>query len=788
MSENRMQRAEMWKYFRNRRLPADKIDERKKDAKEKARKHIKFECIVNGDRLIIGQWRGLGVIDVEPLPEAQAAQYATAGASPRPTGRKTKKFQKVADFVGVYYMTPSGGTNVSTDGDNWCTCKAEYVSAGGWNYYTAWNLYGYKFECVSGADEAHEWIRRHFGDKSWFYEYNDVIDELDCVERHISMQHRMDAEKRRINKWSDWGNSMPPLPDDFEAWAREVAFGGLDYAFGKKDCDTYYCTACGKTHKQKTWKHRGWYECSRTSKKIKIEKVRNHIWRRERLMIIQSHKTVDGTACSIERSMTMDVTWSRDGVESVIYNDCLETLSLDGNHGGGDIVFCYGHGEARTHSSGLVERGQVGATWDIKNSIGFRYDKCYLYPDVSALTGTRYTGIGIDVAAAKGWKLNYENLMCYRDDPRMEYLIKGNFKRLVQEMLSYNGMSANLMDGNNVQEVLGIDGQGVARLRQADGGTYYLAWLREAYMSYGLKRDKNTGRAVGTVPCKIPEATIQFFCDKKISPREVAFALNLGMSFEQVANYIKRNVHGYTSKDIGYCGNNVEHMVINQWEDYLKMCEKLKLDVSRESVYKPKQLKARHDELVDLLNANRIRIEAEEMESKYPDVRPVCKKIKALYEWGDGNYEVIVPEGAADIQREGRKLRHCVGTTDRYYDRISEEESYIVFVRKTVARSQPWYTAEIEPGGAIRQLRTYGDEEGADRAEAKAFLAKWRREIAKRLGQAEREAAEVSREKRLREFEELRRNGNIIRNGKLAGKLLVDVLEKDFKEFNEEAV
>ena len=95
---------------------------------------------------------------------------------------------------------------------------------------------------------------------------------------------------------------------------------------------------------------------------------------------------------------------------------------------------------------------------------------------------------------------------------------------------------------------------------------------------------------------------------------------------------------------------------------------------------------------------------------------------------------------------------------------------------------------EIEPGGCIRQLRTYGDDEGNDRDEAKEFLKKWRREIYRRIGKAEREAAEISREKRLAEFEELRRNRNIIRNGKLAGKLLVEVLEADFRECNEEYI
>jgi hypothetical protein len=259
------------------------------------------------------------------------------------------------------------------------------------------------------------------------------------------------------------------------------------------------------------------------------------------------------------------------------------------------------------------------------------------------------------------------------------------------------------------------------------------------------------------------------------------------MSPEQIANYLQKK-HGYTMKDYRYGISNKEHVVIDQWKDYLSMAEKLKLDTAKESVYKPKVLKGRHDELTELINKERSRLEAERIESEYPAIKPVCAKIKDLYEWGDGEYEVIVPEGAAEIQREGRLLRHCVGTTDRYFDRIAEEESYIMFLRKSALRTSPWYTMEVEPGGAVRQLRTFGDDEGKDRNEAKTFLKKWRAEIAKRIGQAEREAAQVSREKRLAEFEELRRGGNLIRNGKLAGRLLVEVLEADFREFNEEAV
>lgn len=731
-TNKRMQRADMWEYFKAVSVPTYKVRRKKADI-DSAKRHVRYSCIVNGDRLIIGEWIGAD-----------------------------------ATFCGVYYMTPAGQAHTSRDGKEWTQGKACYLALGGWNYWTACSTYGYKYECIGGADEARAWIREHWESFSWFCHHRELIRDVECIEEHISMQRRMNAEERRKKKWTDYANGMPPLPADFESWVRKVAFGDLEYAFGQKGSDKYFCTACGKTHTQKKWKHRGRYECSRTGKTVKCEKVeKDRIWRRERLMLIQSHHTIEGEICSVARHFTADMKWSRQGSVFKLYDDAILVLRLDGSLVSGDDIIYYG-----------------GSCWDVHNPYGYQHGKCYCYPDVSALTGTAYAGIGIDVAARKSWKLHYNNLMrCYYDDPRMEYLIKGNFKQLVDDKTSYNGHTVGMLTGNTVQEVLGIDGQSVARLRQADGGVYYLDWLRAVYMSYGIKYEKGVATIVHG---KISEAVLNFFVEKKITPGNVAFALNLGMSPDQIANYLKKE-HGYSFKDCRWLGNK-EHVVISQWKDYIAMAEKLKLDLSRESVYKPKFLKEKHDELTELINAEKAKAETERIESEYPAIKPVCQKIKALYEWGDGEYEVIVPSGAAEIQREGRLLRHCVGSTDRYFDRIAEEESYIMFLRKSATLTSPWYTMEVEPGGAVRQLRTYGDDEGSDRAEAKTFLKKWRSEIAKRIGVAEREAAQVSREKRLAEFEELRRNGNIIRNGKLAGKLLVEVLEADFKEYNEEAV
>ena len=191
-------------------------------------------------------------------------------------------------------------------------------------------------------------------------------------------------------------------------------------------------------------------------------------------------------------------------------------------------------------------------------------------------------------------------------------------------------------------------------------------------------------------------------------------------------------------------------------------------------------------------DAARLKKQAGAMEDKYPGVAPVCAKIKKIYEWTGEGYSVLVPAGAWDIMQEGVLLGHCSAREDDnvYLERIEQETSYIMFLRKNDKKDSPWYTMEVEPGGNVIQLRTYGDDDGKhkyhDRDEAKAALHIWRREIAKRLGQGEITKVQKSREMLLKYWDGLQKNGNIIRGGYLKDQLLVDVLRADYKELNGE--
>lgn len=71
----------------------------------------------------------------------------------------------------------------------------------------------------------------------------------------------------------------------------------------------------------------------------------------------------------------------------------------------------------------------------------------------------------------------------------------------------------------------------------------------------------------------------------------------------------------------------------------------------------------------------------------------------------------------------------------------------------------PFYTIEVEPGGTIRQHRSYYDEEPGIE-EIRAFLKEWQKVIRKRLTEEDRKLAKISKVKREANIAELKEKNN----------------------------
>ena len=257
--------------------------------------------------------------------------------------------------------------------------------------------------------------------------------------------------------------------------------------------------------------------------------------------------------------------------------------------------------------------------------------------------------------------------------------------------------------------------------------------------------------------------------------------------------YLRQQTRRITGKYDGV----ISPRVTSDWIDYLDMAQKAGMNLAIESVLYPLDLKRRHDDLVaerarlarmDHLKDVRRQIEEEaaDLESRF-SIEQIMQKIKKTYQYDGEKYLIRVPDGAKSILEESRYLDHCIQRGTRYFERIATRESYILFLRKKDDPNTPWYTLEVEPGGTIRQKRSYNNNQFDDLEDAKPFLAEWQRVVQERMSAAEIGFAEKSRAARMREFDELKEKGSVIRTGSHAGQLLVDELMRDLMEVEQSA-
>lgn len=393
--------------------------------------------------------------------------------------------------------------------------------------------------------------------------------------------------------------------------------------------------------------------------------------------------------------------------------------------------------------------------WDDKNLSGMASIALHdgpVYPRTITkrlFRGTRYQYCAMElIRAEKGFTpINY--LEKFNQMPqKMEMMVKTGLMRMALEITRYE-----FKGFGKPWEQLGITKKQMNRLRDINGGHMALKWMRY---------EEVVGRDVD-------DETIRYFEKERIRPEDIAF-ISDRMSERKIMNYINRQRKQQKAK--------TEDILI-LWRDYLSMALYMKMDTQQELIFKPRDIKHAHDDLVNLCGGADVAKRVGEIIQMYPDVNEILQSIKQKYEYTDGKYAVVMPEKIEDIIYEGRKLGHCLDKSDIYFDRIQRRETFIAFLRKAEDIEKPYYTLEIEPDGTARQKRTIGDRQDKDFQEAVSFIRKWQMEVKKRLNETDKELAAQSAELRREEFEELREKQAKIWNGALAGKLLVDVLEAD---------
>ena len=561
------------------------------------------------------------------------------------------------------------------------------------------------------------------------------------------VQSRWDRLQTEINAL------LRPAPDGFREWAEKIVSkpaAVLNKTMENLGGFVYRCTECSKLWgRKRRYRNKRVIQCPHCGAELTVNNIPYDI--RNVTSIYLFDRCNDGTERWYERQIEAFKEYDpHTGKYEIKLNDTVLAVIPKG-HQWGTKYYRDGQGYDNTRHYGLNERFRSGL----------------IYPDFNGADEymTEQQARCLKELAGRQVKINANKVITAEQNPAIEYLAKGRYDRLLRDSIEKDAFEDSRYfkpDADNLPDFMRINRQQCNRLRQINGSLKELEWLQYERM---------TGR-------KVSADDLEYFIKKGLSPNDTYSGTR------QMLHYIPSpaQLRHYIEKQSGILRETAQQTV-GTYSDYIRMAKAQGLNLSSEIFFKPKNLKAAHDECVRVAHEKEYETRAKEISQKFPKVPEILKDIQSKYTYESGEFAIIVPEKIEDIIAEGRALGHCIDTTDRYFDRIQNHVTYLVFLRHASARNMSWYTLEIEPGGTVRQQRTTGNRQNKEDTESyMPFIREWQKVVRQRISDEDKAAAARSREIRLAEYKELREKKETVRNGLLAGQLLVDVLEADLVE------
>ena len=486
-------------------------------------------------------------------------------------------------------------------------------------------------------------------------------------ENNINGDKYMNAIKRKEKRIAEMMDKVPTLPEGLEDWLKKTVFPG-NYLFvtKKKKRTDYFCTACQTS----SWRKNGWHHgeqtvCPKCGKEVTVNSRTKQIQKREPVLVLQVMDKYNW----MERQLRTRCTWGADGKEIEIFEDIRAIIPIHKTWG----KLWYGT---------YKEADEFGQDFWDKNQINKRFYESYLYPENLKETlpygDLQYSGL--DIIANRHQKINVNTfIVTYQDRKWVEYWIKAGLLRMTADLAKNYGMWGNpnyiRASESNLTRHLMINKNRLQRLKSMNGRLCTLRWLQ-----YEEKREAQGSKK------RITQESLDYLEEKHISPEECKEILKATGSVNRMVNYMKKQKIS-------------PHNLMNTWNDYLRMAENEGMDITDDIVRLPKDLKARHDELVERINARKNEKQLQEARKKYKKKDqeimvhlPETRK----YLWENEEYMIIPAGKCEELVREGQQLHHCVGASDLYMDRMAEGKSWILFLRKKEDINTPYYTIEID--------------------------------------------------------------------------------------------
>jgi len=481
------------------------------------------------------------------------------------------------------------------------------------------------------------------------------VDRWEC---HIRSDRTTRARIRKRDRVQAMMDEVDLVPPAMEAWIQNEIFPE-NYLFFRRQGKRFYysCTACGaKSWQKKKLSHNHVSICPKCGRELQAKSRTHQINRKENVTLLQDFRQDEW----IERKFRAIGTWEGNEKRIDLLEDIRAIIHKPGTWG----KVWYGQ---------LHEADECEQEWWDSNPINKRFGTGYLYPGnvQEVLRGGPLGNSGLNLLAEQRQRLEVNNFIIkYSSQPYLEYVIKMGLTNLAADMTNhYWNLGAYInVHAETGKELLKLDGNHLNRLRQMNGGFVAMKWLQ-----YEMKSGS-----------RISAESLEWLQLKDISPGDVQEILKELKSVNRMVNYLRKQ-------------RIAPKNVITIWRDYLRMAQEEGMDVGDDIVRLPKDLKARHDELVEIRNAraDRVRIQAEKRKYARLDkgIRNMAYK-RYCYETEE--YIIRSAANCEEIMQEGRALHHCVGSHDHYMENMSKGVKAILFLRRKNNPDKPYYTIEID--------------------------------------------------------------------------------------------
>lgn len=166
------------------------------------------------------------------------------------------------------------------------------------------------------------------------------------------------------------------------------------------------------------------------------------------------------------------------------------------------------------------------------------------------------------------------------------------------------------------------------------------------------------------------------------------------------------------------------------YDDYLKCCINLNLDLKDTKVTFPNDFKRMHDLRTSEYAAEEAKKDRKLRAKLYKDFHKVALESKQFEVTGD-RYALIVPMDISDLKNEGAKLAHCVGNMG-YDKKMADGVSLIMFCRKKDNITEPFVTVEYRIDKQMLN-QCYGFRDSKPNDDVLAFVNEWANNLTQTL-------------------------------------------------------